>query len=165
METIASLPRLFSYPLPAPPVHNPPTHLKLRGWDTVAQPCPHTGLRSRHPEGSKIKEGCLILLQSFLSISIRVSSVGAYSTCLWKISQFRPFCWLSSQEKWEPGSWSGEGLWREKVAGGQTMGRKLSHPFLYKKSTHAHTQDHFGSISNWFSSPSPPFPRGFFERT
>lgn len=52
--------------------------------ESAAQPYPQAGIFSHHLEGSKIKGSCLILLQSSLSISIRVSSVRAHSTHLWK---------------------------------------------------------------------------------
>lgn len=59
-----------------------PYSLRLR--EAAAQPCPQAGIFSHHLEGSKIKGSCLILLQSSLSISNRVSSVRAHSTHLWK---------------------------------------------------------------------------------
>lgn len=59
-----------------------PDSLRLR--EAAAQPCPQAGICSHHLEGSKIKGSCLILLQSSLSISIRVSSVRAHSSHLWK---------------------------------------------------------------------------------
>lgn len=94
------------------------------GWQAAVQPCPHARIcfHHCHPEGSKIKGSSLILLQSFLSVSIRVSSVSAYSTCLQKIYQFRSFCWLSTWEKWETGSWWRDRLGEKPVAGGQAEG-------------------------------------------
>lgn len=97
-----------------------PDSLQLR--EAAAQLCPQAGICSHHLEGSKIKGSCLILLQSSLSISIRVSSVRAHSTHPWKNILIQAL--LLTVELREVRAGSDRRGW----GGRQVVGRMLTHP-------------------------------------